>query len=343
MKIFRSPQYNYVFDGKTGFFARWGETQNDDPVYSPFGPEILDLEISAGRCAGNCPECYKANGPGNAVHMTMPTFKALLDKFKLGDKYFLTQIAFGITDTGSNPDFWRILEYSRNEGIIPNYTTHGFDVTPGIAQRTKELCGAVAVSYHKHNACLHAVREFIRAGCPQVNIHFILYRNSVKRAFKLIDAVKDIDGVNAVVFLRYKPKGRNAGEFAQCTPDQLRSLYNYAVDNGVGIGFDSCNAPYVLRYCGLSKGQEQFVEPCESGLFSSYINVHGEFFPCSFCEGEPGWETGIPVLDYDNFLDVWHSDKVKKWRRLLLDNCRECILFDLEGEKNDENQNGFCV
>ena len=71
-------------------------------------------------------------------------------------------------------------------------------------------------------------------------------------------------------------------------------------------------------------------EPCESGLFSSYINCHGEFFVCSFSEGEKEWKDGINVLDCGSFLeDVWYNDKVNEWRKKLLDNNRCCPIFDL--------------
>lgn len=46
-KLIASPDYNLFFDKETGFTARWGRTKDDDPQYSPFGPEILDLEISS--------------------------------------------------------------------------------------------------------------------------------------------------------------------------------------------------------------------------------------------------------------------------------------------------------
>lgn len=57
----RSEAYNFDFNPHTGFFARWGKTPKDDPAFSPFGPEILDLEISSGGdCLGNCPFCLPA-------------------------------------------------------------------------------------------------------------------------------------------------------------------------------------------------------------------------------------------------------------------------------------------
>ena len=43
-----SRDYNYLFNKKSGYFARWGKTKEDDPQLAPF-PEILDLEISSGN------------------------------------------------------------------------------------------------------------------------------------------------------------------------------------------------------------------------------------------------------------------------------------------------------
>jgi hypothetical protein len=63
-KYFKSSNYNYRFNLNNGFFARWGKTFDHDPPYSPFGPEIADIEIST-ICPGidgiHCPYCYKAN------------------------------------------------------------------------------------------------------------------------------------------------------------------------------------------------------------------------------------------------------------------------------------------
>lgn len=57
-----------------------------------------------------------------------------------------------------------------------------------------------------------------------------------------------------------------------------------------------------------------YVEPCEICRFSSYVNVDGEYFPCSFVEGLPGWEHGINVLDIQN-----EDDFIKKKYGLMID------------------------
>jgi hypothetical protein len=56
LKVVKSPGYNYLFNVKNGFFARWGKTIEDDPDFSPLGPEILDFEIST-ICNGGCSFC----------------------------------------------------------------------------------------------------------------------------------------------------------------------------------------------------------------------------------------------------------------------------------------------
>lgn len=56
-KVVVGPDYNFIFIKESGFFQRWGRTVNDDPLYSPIGPEILDIEISVNGCPNACPFC----------------------------------------------------------------------------------------------------------------------------------------------------------------------------------------------------------------------------------------------------------------------------------------------
>jgi MoaA/NifB/PqqE/SkfB family radical SAM enzyme len=146
-KFIRSKNYNYNFDKKTGYFERWGSSYNDDPLFSP-GPEILDIEISAGKCIASCPFCYKANAGGlDEIHMTFDEYKSIIDK----TPPTLMQVALGLTDTDSNPDFIKILEYTRSKGIIPNYTCNGQRLTDEVIDATVKNCGAVAVSVGSGN------------------------------------------------------------------------------------------------------------------------------------------------------------------------------------------------
>lgn len=329
-KHVRSESYNYSFDKVTGRFARWGKTQEDDPHMAP-APEILDLEISTGGdCLGNCPFCYKANGGDQPTHnMTFDEFKTVFHKMPRT----LTQIAFGIMNINTNPDFFKMMEYSRNHGVIPNYTCHGLDTTPEIAEKTAQVCGAVAVSCYNKNATYNSVKMFNDAGMKQVNIHFMIARETYDRALEIIDdAVEDsrLAGLNAIVFLQLKKKGRGEDGYNYVGAEKYKELVEYAKIRGVRIGFDSCSAPLYFKAVEHNEQDFQramlFAEPCESSLFSSYINSYGIFYPCSFSEGMGNWNEGLSVLECNDFAqDIWNHKKTKSFRTALLGSSSGCF------------------
>jgi MoaA/NifB/PqqE/SkfB family radical SAM enzyme len=82
---------------------RWGKTKEDDPNYSEFGPEIVDIEISE-VCTHGCTFCYKSNIKVGR-NMSLDTYKEVLKKLPKT----VTQIAFGIGDIDGNPDLFPIL------------------------------------------------------------------------------------------------------------------------------------------------------------------------------------------------------------------------------------------
>jgi radical SAM protein with 4Fe4S-binding SPASM domain len=347
-------EYNSVLFKHDGQFARWGATQEEDPLYGP-APEILDLEISyGGRCAGNCEFCYKENGGDQPVkNMTLAEFRIILEKMPRT----LGQIAFGIMNISSNPDFFPMMRLARERGVIPNYTCHGFDVTPQVAAETAKLCGAVAVSVYDKEKSYNAIKMFTDAGMRQVNIHYMLAEETYEAAFRLMDDVRTdprLEGLRAIVFLAYKPKGRNAGHFTTIKdPAKYAALLEYGKPSwgkrNINWGCDSCSAPTILKTLEIHDPKaldslSQVIEPCEATCFSSYINADGEFFPCSFTEGQPGWETGLNVFESKDFIeDVWNHPRTRGFRENLLGTtkgctgcpsqrlCRTCPIYPITG------------
>ena len=216
-KTCRGPGYCYDFDKATGGFARWGDKPEDDPQWSPIGPEILDIEITD-QCAGvkdpegsrvPCAFCYKSNGPGGKNHMSLDTFKTILSK--MGKQ--LTQLALGVdAQCTANPDTFAIMEHARTQGVIPNVTVA--DITPDTADKLARLCGAVAVSYYPErdkNRCYDTVKMLTDRGMTQINIHAMLSSDRYESILELIEDRKTdtrLAGLNAIVFLSLKQKGR---------------------------------------------------------------------------------------------------------------------------------------
>jgi radical SAM protein with 4Fe4S-binding SPASM domain len=328
----------------TGLFARWGRTEEDDPSYSPFGPEILDIEVST-ICHGPgapCKWCYKSN-TSKGENMSFETFRQIFDRITNRN---LTQIAFGIGDIDSNPDLYEMFAYARGNQVIPNVTINGWRMNEYHFNMLSRLTGAVAVSHYDDNHCFDAVKELTDRGMEQVNIHKLLSNETLESCHQLIDkATIDprLKKLNAIVFLLLKPKGNRNDLTSVQSLEEYRNLFLHAQEAGVQFGMDSCSGPNLLK---ATEGRDLFniesVEPCESTLFSLYINTSGEVFPCSFTEGQPGWEKGITVLDEDSFLGgVWFSDRLTEWRKKLLGStasckgcqfqkgCRSCPEYDI--------------
>jgi len=270
--------------------------------------------------------------------MSFDTFKNILDKIPR----VLTQVAFGIGDIDANPDLFEMFRYCRKKEIIPNLTINGWRMTDELYENLMNLCGAVAVSHYDNDVCLDTVSRLSKKlGMEQINIHKLLCEDTYESCIDLIMQYGidvRLDKLNAIVFLLMKPKGKRNDLKQLKDMEKYKKLIKIAFDYKVPIGFDSCSAPSFLRAVEERdnfKSLEQLAEPCESDCFSSYVNVDGMFFHCSFTEGQDGWE-GVNIVECQNFLkDVWNSDEVKKFRNSLLEKekengCRSCPIFDLE-------------
>jgi hypothetical protein len=344
--------YNYIFNYYNGIFLRCGRSldESDDPPFSPLGPEIADIEISE-ICHGTggqgappkpCSFCYKSNTP-EGRNMSLATFKQVFSRLPKN----LCQIAFGIGDIAGNPDLWAIMEYCRTNGsnrVIPNITINGWGLTHEGAQKFASVCGAVAVSHYDDDVCFNAVEKLGQAGLRQVNIHQLVAHETFDQCMGLIEAVSRdprLARLNAVVFLALKQKGRGTC-LSPLAEAEYQRLVAKALAAKINFGFDSCSAPKFLR---ATQGDPRFAEfktlaePCESMLFSIYINVEGYAFPCSFCEGEAEFpaNSGLDVAHCRDFLhEIWMHPQTQAFRARLLQTtaqnslgCRECPIFNL--------------
>jgi MoaA/NifB/PqqE/SkfB family radical SAM enzyme len=273
--------------------------------------------------------------------MTLDEFKKIFHKIPQN----LTQIAFGIGDIDGNPELFDMFKYCRENSynlVIPNVTINGKNISKEHYDNLSKLCGAVAVSMYDKDNCYNSVFELTSRGLKQVNIHMLLSEETYDDCFQVINdklTDKRLEKLNAIVFLMLKPKGDRNTYNSIKSIEKYSKLVNYAIEKNVQIGMDSCSGPSVLK--SLNNIDTRSIEPCESGLFSLYINAFGEAFPCSFTEGTKGWKKGINILQIEDFIsDVWNSNKILKWRKTLLgstkncdckfkNDCRSCPVYDI--------------
>jgi hypothetical protein len=321
-----SENLNYFFNKTTGFSAVWGKTKEEDPDFSPFGPFIVDMEITT-ICRGPggilCPFCYKANTP-NGAYMSFPTFKTVFDK--LPDT--VQQIAFGVdAQCKSNPEVWNIMGYCRSKGVIPNVTVA--DISDETADKLTSLCGAVAVSrYSDKNYCYDSVKKLVDRGMKQTNIHQMLSVQTLPQVWETLNDILDgeprLQGLNAIVFLSLKQKGRGVN-YTSLSQEDFSRVVNFCMEHKISYGFDSCSCSKFLKSVKGHEQEEQFkmvAEPCESTRFSAYIDTFGNFIPCSFMPGVNGWDRGLSVPECNDFVqDIWNHEKTIQFR----DKCVSCM------------------
>lgn len=338
-KELKSKKYNYKFNKITGYFERDTELS-----YSPYGPEILDLEItSGGNCLGKCDFCYKCNNITTPqINLSMDNFKIILDKVNQNNQ--LTQIAFGITNFYANKDFVPMMAHARSKEIIPNYTTHGLDIDDYAAQMTKQLCGAVAVSINLNNIkntykAIESINIFNKNGMHNINIHYMLSKETfVNIPLLLRILIENKIQFKNIVFLQFKNKSTD--KYHSVDKEIFKKIIEIMHVFNVPYGMDSCSAgTYLEALNELSpkalEQQKEYIESCESSLFSSYINCKGEFFPCSFAEKGKG----LDVIHCKDFIkNIWENKKTVEFRMKLLKttslckikgikDCRYCTIY----------------
>jgi len=334
-RILTSPDYNFVFNKKTGFFARWGATYEDDPEYCPYGPELLDIEIST-ICSRACEFCYKSN---NHIgdNMSIDTFKQILAKLPPT----VTQIAFGIGDTDANPDMFSIFRATRDAGIVPNVTIQPGPMPETTANLLMHYCGAVAVSHYGLFETMDTIRQLAKykKKDQQINVHTMLSNETYLQVKNIVTNWKYMEslGADAVVILMLKTKGER-NEHTQATDLEFRYIMNKCMYSKIKFGMDSCASHRFIKYLtertteGDMTPEElekmyEVIEPCEGTLFSYYINVKGEGYPCSFLEGVM---EGVGVLDADDFIkDVWYNGFNEHYRRNQINTGRHCPMYQI--------------
>lgn len=347
----KDGSYHFLFRRSDGFTAKWGRTKEDDPAYCPWGNEIADIEVTT-ACSGirdvngdrkPCAFCYKSNN-SNGLYMQFDTFRTIFDK--MNQPRTMTQIAFGVdAECRTNPDIWKIMDYALENGVVPNVTVA--DIDDETARNIVKRCGACAVSCYERdkNRCYDSIlnlsSEAAKAGRHEfkVNMHLLVSHQTEKFVFEVLDDILHdgrLAGLNAVVFLSLKQKGRGKA-FSKMDDEVYARVIKFVNDHGISYGSDSCGANRLMKslqsyYDGKENGAEMYeralgcIEPCEAECASQYVNVQGLMYPCSFMENEGEWKEGIDLKDakYTDYTSqIWNHERVKTWREQAV-KCMEC-------------------
>lgn len=321
----KSFNFKAIFNGNTGFYIRTGILKDGkdtgvDPFMSSF-PELIDVGIMGQcKCANRCNvDCYQNAINRHEPNMSLDDFKRIVDECR-GKTFEFALGGAGDPDTHEN--FAEILRYCAINDIVPNFTTSGILLNSDSIRLCKEYCGAVAVSDHNAEYTKKAVNNLINAGV-KTNIHYVLNKDTIRNAINILYGKKECyPGLNAVVFLLYKPVGLGKADKV-LTPENedviefFEAVANRQVD--FKIGFDSCSCTGLLNYCKTYDAR--YIDFCEGARFSMYISADMKAMPCSFANQNSEWWYDIKDKSVN---DAWHSDVFNKFRQHLQFSCPNC-------------------
>ncbi|MHC1682779.1 MAG: radical SAM/SPASM domain-containing protein [Clostridiaceae bacterium] len=242
------------------------------------------------------------------------------------------QVALGGGEPLEHPKFTEIINTTYEKGIVANFTTNGLHLNENIVKSIKNKVGAVAISVNNiEELNLEKVKLLTDSGI-KTNIHFVLDNKSIIQAIEILKGKYNdfFNKVNGVIFLTYKPAGRATIKNTLSINEKLKKFTSLIGNNKCisRIGFDACFVPILMKFTNV---EIDYIDSCECGFFSIYIDENLNVKPCSFANND----TYTFNLKNYNMKEIWH-EKYSKLRDEVNKNICESDC------KNKTNCRGKC-
>lgn len=311
--------YRVLFDRESGLFIRFEEEGYPEPFWSQHGPELLDISIT-NWCDRCCSFCYRKSNLEGA-HMALEDYELIMQQ---AQEIGVLQVALGGGNPNQHPDFIKILSLTRQKyDIVPSYTTNGRGLSKEVLEASKENCGAVALSAYEPYDEFRRALDLLLRYTIKTNVHFLVTNKTIDRAITWLQNVPHyLNAVNAVIFLNYKPMGREQNySLLLNRSHNLRGFFKLASakEYPFKIGFDSCSISGIVKYMDVNP---MFYEACEAARFSAFVSENLTMLPCSFmcdCKQQP-------ALRDARMVDIWQNSTLFRGMRnkLAHNNCKSC-------------------
>jgi Predicted Fe-S oxidoreductases len=317
-----TQNYTTIFNQNTGLFIRLEKAGSSEPFWSHHGPELIDISIT-NWCDKNCLFCYKQSSQFG-THINLEDYRNIISQ---ANKMGVLQVALGGGNPNQHPNFCEILQLTREEyNIVPSFTTNGRGLGEKTLLASRNYCGAVAVSaYEPFTETVEAAQKLLDYGI-RTNIHFLLTSETISTAIRwLMNPPKFLLDINAIIFLNYKPVGRNTNpKLLLRNSRDISTFFTLAQTKyPFKIGFDSCSISGIAKF---TKTSPIFIDSCEAARFSMYISEELKMYPCSFLVNKI---EGVPIIG-QNILEKWRNgDAFVKFRdKLSASVCTNCLEVD---------------
>lgn len=314
----KAPAYNFYGNTETGLTLRWGKTEEENPVRAPW-PELADISIS-NHCTKGCDFCYRGS-TDNHSFMSLHDYEYVLDSLTSPEYGSVFQVALGGGEPLEHPDFPEILRATKRRGIVANFTTNGELIDRSLANMLEDEVGAVALSVNRMSDFPREKAALLIQAGIKVNIHFVLDNESIADALTLLEGKYNelLSGINAVIFLTYKPKGRAPSSRCLNMGDERFTRFIQRIGRNrcaVKIGFDACFVPVLMRHTPVDV---DYIDSCECGFFSVYIDENMNVSPCSFANNN---RFTFSLLTH-SMDSIWNSRFEAYRREMVRDECAD--------------------
>ena len=329
--IIDDKKYHFksAFDTETGAYVRTGildENERDtgvDPFMASF-PHLIDVGVM-GHCihgrTGLCVKagigCYQSGLLVEQPNMTVENFRWIAEQCKGR----CNQLALGGRgDPDQHEHFEDLLRISRENNLVPNFTTSGYGMTSELAALCKKYCGAAAVSWYRSEYTLNAIQMLLDAGV-KTNVHYVLGKNSIDEAIERLENNGFPFEINAVIFLLHKPAGQGSQANVLDCDDPRVARFFAQVDkrHPFKVGMDSCNVPGAINFC--KRILPESLDTCEGGRYSCYIGADMIMVPCSFDQQK---RYGVQLNGGITIEDAWNSEPFEQFRDKMRAACPGC-------------------
>jgi len=333
--VINDKKYHFksAFDTKTGAYVRTGildENGKDtgvDPFMASF-PHLIDVGVmghcihgKTGLCAKAGIGCYQSGLLVEEPNMTVENFEWIAKQCKGR----CNQLALGGRgDPDQHEYFEDLLRISRENMLVPNFTTSGYGLTLEIAQLCKKYCGAVAVSWYRNEYTLKAINMLLEAKV-KTNIHYVLGKNSIDEAITRLNENSFPKGINAVIFLLHKPAGQGTkSNMLDVSDPKVKEFFEeFDKVHPFKVGMDSCNVSGAIKFC--KNVMMESLDTCEGGRYSCYISADMYMTPCSFDQKRRYYVS----LNDKSIEEVWNSEEFNRFRSKMEHACPGCAKKEL--------------
>ena len=329
--VIKDKKYRFIsaFDTESGMYVRSGildvkgNDTGEDPFMASF-PHLIDVGVM-GHCVhgktGLCVKagigCYQSGLTVDQPNMTVENFSWITKQCKGR----CNQLALGGRgDPDQHEHFEELLIISRENNLVPNFTTSGYGMSPEIANICKKYCGAVAVSWYRSDYTIRAINMLTKAGV-KTNIHYVIGNNTIDEAIERLQKNDFPESINAIVFLLHKPAGLGSKENVLQINDSRVEKFFREIDkyHSFKVGMDSCNVPGAIRFCKSINPNS--LDTCEGGRYSCYIGPDMLMVPCSFDQRKKY----AVSLSNCSIEEAWNSEIFELFRKHLREACPDCV------------------